>query len=346
MIEKTGLIIDYIDTHYHEHIDNDRIEVLTELSSAHIRSEFKTIVDIPLDKYRRRRQQTLIIKEIIDIGFSINKSNLLPWGSPNSFRKTFKKEFNVTLREVINSKEGLDQLQQKFDYNAFTTETRIVNELIDLYGSPSRALEFLLSLPPYKMLKIVNSIDHSLEKKYDFLMLSNHRNTPRREYKQEMKKLRLYYDVENEVSTGNLLINYYVANRKLIKKLGEYSELYLSLCPSDLRTVWYESSQLKKGRSLNKDRQSLDYFVGIPSEFTKGLVDISSLQYAILIEFIIQDNNAIDIETFNELENKIKYNRYKSIHDNSDNGNIKEDGIIKEVHYLLVSGLLYINSEY
>lgn len=95
MLERVVLITDYIDTHYHENSSNDTIESLTGLSNAHVRSEFKKIVGMPLDKYRRRRQITLIINEIIDMGCSISKSNLLPWGSANSFRITFKKEFDI-----------------------------------------------------------------------------------------------------------------------------------------------------------------------------------------------------------------------------------------------------------
>lgn len=109
-------------------------------------------------------------------------------------------------------------MQQKFDQNVYTAEEKVVNELISLYGTPSNAVEYLLSLPPYHVLTYINSMDDSLIEKYNLLIWSNYGNIPKDVYKQEMQKLTSYYDVINDINTGNLLISYYVANRYLIKK--------------------------------------------------------------------------------------------------------------------------------
>lgn len=344
MLEKIALIIDYIDAHYHENVENNTIESLTGLSSAHVRSEFKKIVGMPLDKYRRRRQLTLIINEIIDMGCSISKSNLLPWGSANSFRVTFKKEFGILPNEIIKDPNYVDWLQQKFDQNVYTAEEKVVNELISLYGTPSNAVEYLLSLPPYQVLTYINSMDDSLEEKYNLLIWSNHGNIPNGVYKQEMQKLTSYYDVKNEINTGNLLISYYVANRYLIKKIAESNEIYLSIVPCDLRTIWYKNVQVKKNRYSNRYRKPVDYIVEIPGEFKNGIVGISDMQHRILKEFIIKDNNANDFESFEELMKILKSNGYNPSDVNPNYENIERDDIVKEIHFLLMSGLLYINT--
>lgn len=309
MIENIRDIIDHIEENYHDDLTREDINKITGLSYGFVRNEFKKILDIPLDKYRKRRQLTLIINEIAQSGLSINKSNLSPWISENSFRVAFKNEFKVTPKKVIDGKFHGD-LQPKFDITQYSNDHKTVYQLIKKYGDPSNAMLFLLSLPPYRNHGLSMFVDYKTEEEKSISFIkSTFGNISNVDYKQKLKKIIKYYDLKTWSISNNLFSDQFInVNRALIKQLINKEPIYLFYSPKIIRTVWSITPNIKDTREKNSRRASKDLVITMPNELTENMEQFSFLQQTILRKLIIQDCGAQTYETFEELLHSIEFN--------------------------------------
>lgn len=380
MIENIKAIIEHIEEHYHEDLSKEDINEITGLSYGFVRNEFKQIVNIPLDKYRKRRQLTLIINEIAQSSLSINKNNLSPWSSENSFRVAFKNEFHVTAKKVIDGKfQG--NLQPKFDMTQYSTDYRTVCQLIKTYGNPSDAVLFLLSLPPYINNGISQFVNFSTPKaKCESIIEYTLGNISEEDYKEKLNLLIKYYDLDRWLifSKEKLFSDLFIkVNSGLINQLINKGPVYLSYKPKDIRTIWSITPDIKNVREKNSRQEFKDLVIAMPNELIDIMESLSYMQQTIFRELIIQDCGVHSYETFEELMNLIKVNYNKPISHTCDHCNCDdiylEEGcpryeemdekekkvyfskpdyepldyntLRRELDILLVNGLLYLETD-
>ncbi|RSK26537.1 AraC family transcriptional regulator [Bacillus sp. HMF5848] len=316
MIKNIKALIDHIDNHYHEVLTRDDVEYITKLSYGHVRNDFRQIVNMPLDKYRKRRQLSLIIEEIAQSGSSINRSNIAPWNSENSFRVAFKNEFNVTPKKVIDGKfQG--ELQSKFDVDKYTKEYRVVQRLIKTHGSPNNALEFLLTLPPFVVSFFNRLVSYETpEKEYKAIIKNTYGELSKEGYKEKMVILKNYYDINRAFcfKPGAIFSNVFIiAKRDLIKHILTKGDIYLSYSPLDIRTVWNVVPDIKSEREKNYYRKKEEVIISMPNELINKIDSLTFMQQEILRNLIFQDCGALYYETFEDLIDQVKYNYNKPI---------------------------------
>lgn len=326
VIEK---VIEYIEVNNCV-LENDRITNITGKSAGYIRNEFKKVTGISLDKYRIRRQLSIIIKNVKKSAGTISSHDLSPWGSRNSFNKAFKNEFNLSPSDFIKRFDE-EQLQSKFDVNfaknQYDNESRLIEGLTRKYGSESRALLFLLTLEPYELELIsklfVNSYDQLI---YNLIRLKYANQIGERFFSGEIPKdfvmkncirIQNYYNKfqgftikkdkgtlqKDNILMQNILINdYFISNRSLLEKLISKVDfpnlLYNEVSPTDLRTIWYERC---RGEGV----------ILLPNELISS--SLNTKEYHFLHELLIIEQGHKIPNTWEALVEIIKYDYDKFI---------------------------------
>lgn len=334
-------VVNYIDNNYHSIVDESIIKELTGVTLGHFRNEFKRISGMSLDKYRIRRQLTLIINEIKLSEKSIKGSNLNPWNDDNSFYVAFKKEFGISPSKYLNS---LDiGLQEKFDIDSMIEEDYIINLLKIEHGTYEESLIYLLKLPVYKnkgfnMLfvyedkeqfyksLIADYYNELNDKAYDM------ENIDRKFIKKHLNELMMYYDLdvcikfsineEDDKLAFELFNNeYIVVKRNLILKLFKLidSRKFFNLINVDeIKTIWHLG--IIKETKFKEDNTVL-----IPNELTEQSI-LTFSQWQLVHEIILMENGVYNWKSFSDLKEHIQYDYSKRIETEGccDNCNFKE----------------------
>lgn len=313
MIKTIDVVINYIDKNYHKELTNEDIKKITGYSYVHFRTKFKEIVGIPLDEYRRRRQLTLILQEIIRTGSSINKSNLSPWKTDNSFRKAFKSEFKQLPYEAMRTfREEL--FQERFD----TSVDVAIVELLKKHKNPGKALEFLLKLKPliYTRFSFISKFD--IDEEIDLIIMENFDRTSKDQYQIEAHKIKTFYDLDNPFVSTNLMVikGFILAKRKLINKIYKKHMPCLQFPLSSIRTVWSASSEIIKVRKENYNKSNENKIITMPYDLRKNTGSLSKMHNAILRELIIQDCGGIVYESYEQLALRVKFDYDRPIDNN------------------------------
>ena len=154
MKDKVKRLVEFIEKEPHIMLNDDKISELTgETSIGSFRNKFKRDIGIPIDKYRKRRQLSLIIEEIKNSSKNINSSNLEPWVDGDSFYRSFKAEFGIGPKKYLNGEDVC--LQEKLDIDLIFSKLEIIKKLRREFGSHEESLLFLLMLPPVKINNII-----------------------------------------------------------------------------------------------------------------------------------------------------------------------------------------------
>lgn len=357
MIEKIGLVVDYIDENYHNIIEKDRIEELTNVSLGHFRNKFKEIVGMPLDKYRIRRELTLIIDEIERNAAKISKSNLLPWNDENGFYNAFKKEFNIAPKQYLIKDNRNIVLQEKFDIETYNYDKKLINELKKEHGNYENALVYLLSLPVYKIDGVNMLFSYKNDEEFYKVLIRDYYTTingeqylfgeiPKQYYKNNIKQLQKYYDKESCIQfdtfedeillsenmnesgffQGNVrraFINpiYIVVKRNLISQLFELVDINIFFKLFDcgnLKTIWH--AMIEGQSNIIGNETAI-----MPNELIEQRC-LTFAQWAIVHEIVFIESGLVVCNNINDLRERIQYDYNKPIEKEGqcDNCKLKE----------------------
>lgn len=301
---------------------------MEEVSQGHARDLFKKVVGMSIDKYRIRRQLSLVMIMTHNSKISLSKADIRPWLTMGGFRKAFKSEFGM-LPSAFLKKIDRTLLQPKFDIliamRNYKEESIVIKNLIGEHGSESAALLFLLSLAPYTLtpldiiLNLVKSYDQIV---YRLIMGRYLKNTGKkfvtknipRDFIQKHKKILFEYylpitrSVENEFFNLSMNktkmdieidIKFVISKRSLVNELVSNINLahliYLELSPSDLHTNWDVQFHLF---DLKPDE------IRVPNDFASG--KFSPMEREILFATLISEQGGMKHESWESMANWIE----------------------------------------
>lgn len=333
--EIVNKIINYIEDNYHEALTVDIIKNLTGASEGYVRDEFKKIVGISLDKYRIRRELSIIIKEILINKCNIKDADLTPWNE-RSFSTAFKKEFGCTPKQALSNMKCI-RFQEKFDVDQYKKtwdeNSKTIEKLIRKYGNAAEALKFLLSLRAYELEPLDLLFCHSEDDLKNILIKRKYSNeiyqkfyaasVPEKFIKQHKRLLNEFYNLKNaiivkqcidEVSIDEIRLDmlppthYYIVKRGLIKdlinKIKDKDLANIGIAPTELVTIWSERLNVERlydnQTSIMKEGE-----IAIPNELYNA--DISILRRKILEYLLIQEQNFMKFNTYEKLCKEIKF---------------------------------------
>lgn len=165
MMNAINKYIDTVEENFHSIFSKDEIEELVGYNYGYFNRKFKSITGMTPDKYRVRRQLSLIALEIKNNTGVIKKSNLLPWADESSFLKAFKREFNMTPSVYI--KGTYDTLQEKVYIKSRIEEeillkslVDVINEYLDIYDNSTDLLSLIYILVKRRLIEnLITKID-------------------------------------------------------------------------------------------------------------------------------------------------------------------------------------------
>lgn len=359
MIGKIKKVVEYIDKNYHSNIDKDNIETLTNISYGHFRNRFKEITGISLDKYRIRRELTLIIEEINNNNSKLKESNILPWNSDNAFYTAFKKEFNITPKQYLTNENGAAILQKKLDIKEYIFNDKCIKELKDEYGTYENVLIHLLSLPVYKIDKLRLLVVYKDYKElYEDLIHDYYKTINGKEYclvnqinkkyyKEHIDNLKKYYDINKGIrfdtfndepfSVDNVeecsffrdsgiskIINnpiYIVVKRNLILDLFKLVDIELFF-----KSINWTDLKTIWHAMIEGERKLIQNGIGVmPNELVEQKI-LTFNQWNIVEEIVMMENGTEACEDIDDFRNRIEYDYDKPIEkeDICDNCKFKE----------------------
>lgn len=354
ILNEISKIIEYIEDNYNSSLSKEVIEETTGMSEGYFRNEFKKVVKIPLDKYRIRRELTLIIDDIINSGLPINQNNILPWTATNSFYKAFKSEFKMTPNEYIKKYKDIDKLQSKVDLKMYEEDEALIKELTYTNGSEINALRYLLTLKPYlregfSMLFCTTydeMYERLIKKRYGYSLGKRFYigDIPKNYYKKYLSELKKYYCIEKGVffdtnsddSYMNFIPNiprylYIIVKRSIIRKLFEkinIEEFIDSIKLNEIKTIWYEFSKFEKIH---------DGSIAMPNELIEA-TNLSEMKRQLLEKLVVQEQGVKNYDLLENLRKDIEYNYDKHINNFKDLCNLcgykEECKIDEECRYL------------
>lgn len=215
MMNAINKYIDTVEENFHSIFSKDEIEELVGYNYGYFNRKFKSITGMTPDKYRVRRQLSLIALEIKNNTGIIKKSNLLPWADESSFLKAFKREFNMTPSVYI--KGTYYTLQEKVCIESRMEEEILLKTLVEEHKGYEGALKYLLGLNSDKCNGFI------LDTKYEkYIRLTNK-----------------YYDISEYLdmydnSTDLLSLVYILAKGRLIENLITKIDTHKFLDPLDI----------------------------------------------------------------------------------------------------------------
>lgn len=319
-------ITDYIENHK-KSLNDDTIESITGMSAGHVRNIFKRVVRMSVDKYRIRRQLSIVIEHIKKNNLKVNECDPAPWESTKGFSRAFKKEFNISPSEfILHYNKNI--LQMKVDVEKKAMEYISLNKKCDSltrkYGSKSRALLYLLSLEPYQFDYSYRIFVYSFETCILGLIYSKYAvikgeykigEIPKKFINDNSNNLKKNYNQLNGVNLERIesltvipkrpmqdiqSYDYIISNRNIIEQLCydvNIEKVILNeLSPRKLRTLWYKeiiSKNIEAGRICLPD--SLD------------IQNISPKIYWYLYRLLFNEQAVYILNTWDELRERIMF---------------------------------------
>lgn len=313
--EIVKIVIEYIESNYHEGITNDIIEEITGKSAGYVRNEFKKIVELSLDEYRIKRELTLIITEIKEKDQKLSDSNLLPWATTSSFCDAFKNAYGQPPMQFIKD-FNQHKLQPMFDIEtyelSYSKDAKSIDALIRSKGNKVDALRYILSLRPY-YISGINSLFITEDNILDILIKFRYQqeirdksyvgSIPNDFIKQHKMILEKYYDLSIKVSyfdKSKLFSDGYICVKASILKRLLYDDeldniINTELVPVNLTTIWYDQIKMDK---LG------DNIVAMPNELIDGKY-FTNEEWAILHELVMQEEGHKRYNSIEELRNAL-----------------------------------------
>ena len=143
-------IIRYLSTHWKEEITLESIAILYGYSPDYFYIKFKECFGIPFARFVRRLKLRGAAMQMIENGSLMNIGKEAGYGNPQSFSKAFRKEFGISPKQFLHSKEEVPDmpLERKIDGNPvqviYVTEPECVlhGEIImPVHGNNTNLLE-------------------------------------------------------------------------------------------------------------------------------------------------------------------------------------------------------------
>lgn len=287
--------------------------------------KFKLVVKMTPNKYRRRRQLTLILEEIKNTTGIVSKGNFLPWANRDTFDKEFKKEFKISPAKYI--KEGNIKLQEKIDVNSIKEEDMIIDKLSKEHKSYEGALKYLLSLPSYRNDKLIFNFKYSDKEKFIEEIIKSHHThhrfqksykIPKKVYKEQVDLIRKYYDIErhldmNHISFYNLPPRYFTVKRNLIKKLInkiDADKFLDEILVDDIKTIWHDTVEKEIYNIKQYKREQIYYELSGIGQFSEREIHI--IERIIMSECSLEkfyDMESLRKSIIYDFDKKINYKR-------------------------------------
>ncbi|MFC0301143.1 hypothetical protein ACFFIS_09990 [Virgibacillus soli] len=251
MNDKINIVVEYIDEHYRDDINCEKIEGLTAGSIKTFEEVFQEKSGIRFKDYKLRRQLTLIKEEIMKLNLSLDDADVTPFENQLIYSFYFQREFAISLEAAIEHKYL--SLQPKYKSPEWEKNDSVIFKLLKKY-KPNDALRFLLSLPPCYL----NASDQLGFYAKGVPRLGYERSYPIfPDLDDPISRLKNLYTLENDIlikDSKNRSIRYAIVNRHLIYKLILEHEAKIEYSLSELKTILSFLPYRNVNFQFNKER--------------------------------------------------------------------------------------------
>ncbi|ADU28504.1 AraC family transcriptional regulator [Evansella cellulosilytica] len=330
-----SLVLDYIEEHYHDEINEKTVEYVTGCTFEEFAKKFKEKTGVTFSTYLVRRQLTRINDELCNITCE-KDLNCSPFQSWEELSTLFKSEFKIPIDTATKNEHFI--LQEKIGSKEWNMCDLVIRDLLNRFECPSKALRYLLSLQPYYFEVDSEVIQPSRSNLISSIVKKVHGELSLSEFRKIVTILENYYMLESDYYSKHSIDvskRYILVFRGLINKLvWEYGAGFD-----------YEVNELKTLWSVSHDKELISHkwHSNLSQSVMEAIKqqDLGNISFANIDElfgwvdvYFSKQKKRINNQNFN------KFTRYKLIEEGCKN--LEEEDLTTMINTLLVQGLLFL----